>query len=136
MKTLYDKETLVKMVSSMLRYFDKQENKDEIIKAAQILMTRIKESSDKVELDSELLESILFTQNEDGTKNVVKDVFFGLKSNFLGFCSCLGTFISCLFLYLETGNLNKKSTKFLIPYVLLSLFATILSLTIYVMNLY
>lgn len=63
-------------------------------------------------------------------------VFFGLKSNFLGFCSCLGTFISCLFLYLETGNLNKKSTKFLIPYVLLSLFATILSLTIYVMNLY
>ena len=77
---LYDKETLVKMVSSMLRYFDNQENKDEIIKAAQILMTRIKESSDKVELDSELLESILFTQNEDGTKNVVKDVFFGLKS--------------------------------------------------------
>ena len=80
MKTLYDKETLVKMVSSMLRYFDNLENKDEIIKAAQILMTRIKESSDKVELDSELLESILFTQNEDGTKNVVKDVFFGLKS--------------------------------------------------------
>ena len=79
-KTLYDKETLVKMVSSMLRYFDKQENKDEIIKAAQILMTRIKESSDKVELDCGLLESILFTQNEDGTKNIVKDVFFGLKS--------------------------------------------------------
>lgn len=79
-KTLYDKETLVKMVSSMLRYFDNQENKDEIIKAAQILMTRIKESSDKVELDSKILESILFTQNEDGTKNIVKDVFFGLKS--------------------------------------------------------
>lgn len=77
---LYDKETLVKKVSSMLRYFDNQENKDEIIKAAQILMTRIKESSDRVELDSELLENILFTQNEDGTKNVVKDVFFELKS--------------------------------------------------------
>lgn len=79
-KTLYDKETLVKMVSSMLRYFDNQENKDEIIKAAQILMTRIKESSDKVELDGELLESILFIQNEDGTKNIVKNVFFELKS--------------------------------------------------------
>lgn len=79
-KTLYDKETLVKMVSSMLRYFDNQENKDEIIKASQILMTRIKESSDKVELDSKILESILFTQNEDGTKNIVKDVFFELKS--------------------------------------------------------
>ena len=59
-KTLYDKERLVKMVSSMLRYFDNKEDKDDIIKAAQILMTRIKESSDKVELDSELLESILF----------------------------------------------------------------------------
>ena len=47
------------MVSSILRYFDSQENKDEIIKAAQILMTRIKESSDKVELDCGLLESIL-----------------------------------------------------------------------------
>lgn len=77
---LYDKETLVKMVSSMLRYFDNKENKDEIIKAAQILMTRIKESSDKVELDSKIFESILFIQNEDGTKNIVKDVFFGLKS--------------------------------------------------------
>ena len=37
---------------------------------------------------------------------------------------------------LLVNYLNKKSTKFLIPYVLLSLFATILSLTIYVMNLY
>lgn len=79
-KTLYDKERLVKMVSSMLRYFDNKEDKYDIIKAAQILMTRIKESSDKVELDSELLESILFIQNEDGTKNIVKDVFFELKS--------------------------------------------------------
>ena len=63
-------------------------------------------------------------------------VFFGLKNNFLGFCSCLGTFISCLFLCLETSGLKEKSTKLLVPYVLLSLFATILSLTIYVMNIY
>ncbi len=61
-------------------------------------------------------------------------VFFGLKSNFLGFVFCLGTFISCLFLYNETQNLKEKSTKFIDPYVLLSLFATILSLTIYIIN--
>lgn len=61
-------------------------------------------------------------------------VAFGLKNNFLGFISCLGTFISCLFLWVETKDLKEKSTKLLIPYVLLSLFATILSLTIYVMN--
>lgn len=61
-------------------------------------------------------------------------VGFGLKNNFLGFVSCLGTFISCLFLVVETKELKEKSTKFLIPYVLLSLFATILSFTIFVMN--
>lgn len=61
-------------------------------------------------------------------------VFFGLKSNFLGFVSCLGTFVSSLFLYQETANLKEKSTKFLDPYILLSLFASILSLTIYVIN--
>ncbi len=61
-------------------------------------------------------------------------VFFGLKSNFLGFVSCLGTLISCLFLIVETKALKEKSTKYLIPYVLLSLFAVILSFTIYIMN--
>ena len=61
-------------------------------------------------------------------------VGFGIKNNFLGFVSCLGTFISCLFLVVETKELKEKSTKFLIPYVLLSLFATILSFTIFVMN--
>lgn len=61
-------------------------------------------------------------------------VFFGLKSNFLGFVSCLGTFVSSLFLYQETANLKEKSTKLLDPYILLSLFASILSLTIYVIN--
>ncbi len=61
-------------------------------------------------------------------------VFFSLENTFLGFISCLGTFISTLFLYEETTNLDEKSTKYLNPYVLLSLFATILSLTIYLLN--
>lgn len=61
-------------------------------------------------------------------------VFFGLKNNFLGFISCLGTFISTLFLYEETSLLQSKKAKLLDPYILLSLFATILSLTIYLIN--
>ena len=62
-------------------------------------------------------------------------VFFILKNNFLGFISCLGTLISLLLLRKETSTLNKKSTKYLIPYLLLISFATILSLSIYLLNL-
>jgi len=62
-------------------------------------------------------------------------LFFGLKNNFLGFVSCLGTFITSLFLYYETYNYDKRIVLLLIPYILLSLFATILSLTIYFINL-
>ena len=62
-------------------------------------------------------------------------LFFGLKNNFLGFVSCLGTLISCLFLVNETYNLKEKSRKFFIPYILLSTFAVILSFTIYIINL-
>lgn len=61
-------------------------------------------------------------------------VFFLLQNTFLGFVSCITTFISSLFLYEETTNIDEKSTKYLNPYVLLSLFATVLSLTIYILN--
>lgn len=61
-------------------------------------------------------------------------LFFGLKNNFLGFISCLGTFISTLFLYEETSILQNKQKVLLNPYILLSLFASILSLTIYLLN--
>ena len=61
-------------------------------------------------------------------------VFFGLNNNFLGFVSCLGTFLSSLFLIEETSLINNKISKLLYPYILLSLFATILSLSIYLLN--
>ena len=61
-------------------------------------------------------------------------VFFGLKNNFLGILSCLGTFLSTLFLYEETSLMNSKISKLLNPYILLSLFATILSISIYLLN--
>lgn len=61
-------------------------------------------------------------------------LFFILKNNFLGFISCIGTFISSLFLYQESLELNKKSTQGLKLYVLFNIFATILSLSIYLLN--
>jgi len=62
-------------------------------------------------------------------------VFFGLKSNFLGFVSCLGTFISSMFLFYDTNILKDKCSKYLIFYIILALFASILSFTIYIINL-
>ena len=61
-------------------------------------------------------------------------LFFGLHNNFLGFVACLTTFLSTLFLYEETSLLNNKISKLLQPYIILSLFATILSLSIYLLN--
>lgn len=61
-------------------------------------------------------------------------VFFLLKNRFLGFVSCIATFITALFLYKESNELKEKSTKYLNPYVLLSLFASFLSLIIYLLN--
>ena len=59
---------------------------------------------------------------------------FVLKNNFLGFVSCIGTFISGLFLYEETYQIKCEKIKLLLPYLALSLFASILSLTIYFLN--
>lgn len=61
-------------------------------------------------------------------------LFFGLKNNFLGFVACLGTLLSTLFLYDETALIKSKVSKLLYPYILLSIFATILSLSIYLLN--
>ena len=61
-------------------------------------------------------------------------VFFGLKNTFLGIVSTLGTFLSALFLLEETSLMNNKMSKLLYPYIILSLFATILSISIYLLN--
>ena len=61
-------------------------------------------------------------------------LFFGLNNPLLGFISCLGTLLSSLFLYEETSLLNSKISKLLYPYILLLIFATVLSLSIYLLN--
>ena len=61
-------------------------------------------------------------------------LFFGLNNPFLGIISCLGTLLSSLFLYEETSLLNSKISKLLYPYIVLLIFATVLSLSIYLLN--
>ena len=62
-------------------------------------------------------------------------LFFNVKNLFLAFIDTLLILISSINLYYETKKLDEKASKFLIPYMIFSGFATILSLTIYFMNL-
>lgn len=61
--------------------------------------------------------------------------FFVLKSPFLGFVDSVLILITSLFLYYETKELNKKASKFLILYTWFNVYACILSLAIYFLNL-
>lgn len=60
--------------------------------------------------------------------------FFNLKSPFFGFILTTITFISSIFLFLETKRLNKNASYYLIPYILYNIYAFILSLTVYIIN--
>ena len=60
--------------------------------------------------------------------------FFKLMSPFLGLCITIITMISTYFLMQETKLISKKSSYFLIPYLVYSIYAFILMATIYFMN--
>ena len=60
--------------------------------------------------------------------------FFYLMSPFLAFVMTTITFISSIFLFIETREINKKASYFLIPYIVFSLYAFIVSLSVYIMN--
>lgn len=62
-------------------------------------------------------------------------LFFTLKSPFLALIDTFIVFISSLFLYYESKELNKTSAKLLIPYIMWNIFATILIISIFFMNL-
>lgn len=62
-------------------------------------------------------------------------IFFKLENTFLAFIDTILILITAINLYDETNKLNTKASKFLIPYILFSIFACILSITIYFMNL-
>lgn len=62
-------------------------------------------------------------------------ILFNLQNLFLGFIDAILIFITSLTLYDETKKLDKEASKYLLPYIFFSLFAAILSLVIYFMNL-
>jgi len=61
-------------------------------------------------------------------------LFFTIKSPFLALIDTFFVLISSLFLYYESKELNKTSSKLLIPYIIWNLFATILIIFIFFMN--
>ncbi|MBR6690456.1 MAG: tryptophan-rich sensory protein [Bacilli bacterium] len=62
-------------------------------------------------------------------------LFFTIKSPFLALIDTIIVLISSLFLYYESKELNKTSAKLLIPYIIWNVFATILIISIFFMNL-
>ena len=62
-------------------------------------------------------------------------LFFTLKSPFLALIDTFIVFISSLFLYYESRELNKTSAKLLIPYIIWNTFALVLIIFIFFMNL-
>lgn len=60
--------------------------------------------------------------------------FFYLMSPFLGFAITTIIFISTIFLFIETNKISKKSSYFLIPYLIYCSYAFILMSSIYFMN--
>ena len=62
-------------------------------------------------------------------------LFFTIKSPFLALIDTIIVLISSLFLYYESKELNRTSAKLLIPYIIWNMFATILIVFIFFMNL-
>lgn len=60
--------------------------------------------------------------------------FFQLMSPFLGFAITTIVCLSTVFLYIETKKISKKSSYFLIPYLIYGIYAFILMTTVYFMN--
>ena len=60
--------------------------------------------------------------------------FFYLMSPFLGFIVTTVTFLSTIFLYIETNKISKKASYFLIPYIIYCIYAFILMTSVYFMN--
>lgn len=61
-------------------------------------------------------------------------VFFKFHNLFLGYIMCLFTFLTILLSMMEAALIEKKSSLLLLPYVLWSLFASVLSIILYLQN--
>lgn len=60
--------------------------------------------------------------------------FFTIKSPFIAMIDTIIVLISSLYLYLESKKDNKVSANLLIPYIIWNIYASILIISIYIMN--
>ena len=60
--------------------------------------------------------------------------FFTIKNNFLSLIDTIIILISSIYLYQSTKIIEKKYSKFLIPYIIWNIYAFILIASIFVMN--
>lgn len=60
--------------------------------------------------------------------------FFTLRNNFLSLIDVIITLISAIYLYNETKLQNKKASYFLIPYIIFSIYALLLILSVNLLN--
>lgn len=60
--------------------------------------------------------------------------FFTIKSPFLALIDTIIVLISSLYLYIESKDLNKTSSKLLVPYIIWNMFATILIILVFFLN--
>jgi len=68
------------------------------------------------------------------TNQLFTILFFVFNKLFLSFVDTFIVLISSLYLYYKTKEINKKAGYLLIPYIIWNTFATILSLTIFLIN--
>ena len=60
--------------------------------------------------------------------------FFTIKSPVLALLDTLIVLGTCILAFIHTRKIDNKSSYYLIPYILWNIFATILSVSIYIMN--
>ena len=68
------------------------------------------------------------------TNQIFSFFFFTIKSPFIAMIDTIIILISSLYLYLESKKDNKLSANLLIPYILWNIFASILIISVYIMN--
>ena len=68
------------------------------------------------------------------TNQIFSFFFFTIKSPFIAMIDTIIILISSLYLYLESKRDNNLSANLLIPYILWNIFASILIISVYIMN--
>lgn len=68
------------------------------------------------------------------TNQIFSFFFFTIKSPFIAMIDTIIVLISSLYLYLESKRDNNLSANLLIPYILWNIFASILIISVYIMN--